>query len=75
MLVSFMSIGDWGDKGAKDLSPIMGKYSAEVLWITQSMSIGVYECESFQFVLAIGDNFYDTGVSGIDDPQFKVRDH
>jgi len=26
-----------------------------------------------EFILAIGDNFYDRGVSGIDDPQFKEK--
>jgi len=51
---SFLSIGDWGDKGAKKLSQHMGSYSPE-------------------FVLAIGDNFYDKGVSGVDDPQFKEK--
>ncbi|GAB5356885.1 hypothetical protein AAMO2058_000326800 [Amorphochlora amoebiformis] len=51
---SFLSIGDWGDVGAKTLNPHMGTYSPE-------------------FVLAIGDNFYDTGVTGIDDPQFKEK--
>eukprot|EP01065_Artemidia_motanka_P012687 TRINITY_DN16_c0_g1_i1.p2 TRINITY_DN16_c0_g1~~TRINITY_DN16_c0_g1_i1.p2 ORF type:complete len:334 (+),score=96.25 TRINITY_DN16_c0_g1_i1:103-1104(+) len=52
--MDFLSIGDWGDSGAKELAPLMGKYSPE-------------------FVLAIGDNFYDKGVSGVDDSQFKTK--
>eukprot|EP01062_Namystynia_karyoxenos_P043529 TRINITY_DN318_c0_g2_i1.p1 TRINITY_DN318_c0_g2~~TRINITY_DN318_c0_g2_i1.p1 ORF type:complete len:367 (+),score=140.79 TRINITY_DN318_c0_g2_i1:94-1101(+) len=52
--VDFLSIGDWGDSGAKELAPVMGKYNPD-------------------FVLAIGDNFYDKGVSSVDDPQFKSK--
>eukprot|EP01062_Namystynia_karyoxenos_P043528 TRINITY_DN318_c0_g1_i1.p1 TRINITY_DN318_c0_g1~~TRINITY_DN318_c0_g1_i1.p1 ORF type:complete len:365 (+),score=130.10 TRINITY_DN318_c0_g1_i1:89-1096(+) len=52
--VKFLSIGDWGDSGAKSLNSAMGNYSPD-------------------FVLAIGDNFYDKGVSGVDDPQFKDK--
>eukprot|EP00756_Hemistasia_phaeocysticola_P022057 Hpha_TRINITY_DN15810_c1_g6::TRINITY_DN15810_c1_g6_i1::g.191328::m.191328/K14379/ACP5; tartrate-resistant acid phosphatase type 5 len=50
----FLSIGDWGDSGAKDVAPAMGKHSPE-------------------FVLALGDNFYDSGVKSVDDPQFKSK--
>jgi len=50
----FLSIGDWGDTGAKDIADYMGKYNPE--WL-----------------LSIGDNFYDDGVSGVDDPQFKDK--
>jgi len=51
---SFMSIGDWGDSGAKKLNDPMGSYNPE-------------------FVLAIGDNFYDRGVSSLEDPQFEEK--
>ena len=51
---SFLSIGDWGDSAAKEVSPAMGKFSPD-------------------FVLALGDNFYDDGVSGVEDPQFKDK--
>ncbi len=51
---SFMSIGDWGDTGAKEVAPQMAKYNPE-------------------FILAIGDNFYDKGVTGVDDPQWKDK--
>lgn len=50
----FLSIGDWGDSGAKEVAPAMGAHSPE-------------------FVLAIGDNFYDSGVKSVDDPQFKDK--
>jgi len=50
----FLSIGDWGDDGAKQLADHMGEYAPE--WL-----------------LGIGDNFYDDGVSGVDDPQFKDK--
>eukprot|EP01065_Artemidia_motanka_P012691 TRINITY_DN16_c0_g4_i1.p1 TRINITY_DN16_c0_g4~~TRINITY_DN16_c0_g4_i1.p1 ORF type:complete len:359 (+),score=141.78 TRINITY_DN16_c0_g4_i1:66-1079(+) len=52
--LDFLSIGDWGDSGAKQIAPAMGTYSPE-------------------FVLAIGDNFYDTGVKGVNDTQFKTK--
>jgi len=54
MATEFLSIGDWGDKGAHNIAGYMGKYKPE--WI-----------------LAIGDNFYSKGVSGVDDPQFKDK--
>jgi len=52
--IEFMSIGDWGDGGAKKIAGYMGKYNPE--WI-----------------LAIGDNFYNKGISGVDDPQIKEK--
>jgi len=50
----FISIGDWGAKGAKKIAGYMGDHDPE--WL-----------------LAIGDNFYSDGVSGVDDPQFKNK--
>jgi len=50
----FLSIGDWGDSGAKKIAPHMGEHHPE-------------------FVLAIGDNFYDSGVKSVDDSQFKSK--
>lgn len=51
---NFLSIGDWGDVGAKEVAPTMAKYEPE-------------------FLLAIGDNFYNKGVKSVDDPQFKDK--
>jgi len=50
----FVSIGDWGDTGAKELNPIMAKDAPE-------------------FVIAIGDNFYNDGVKSTKDPQWKAK--
>lgn len=52
--LDFMTIGDWGDTGAKVIAPFMGDHDAD--WI-----------------LSTGDNFYNQGVSGVDDPQFKSK--
>lgn len=52
--MDFLSIGDWGDTGAKKIAGFMGTYQP-------------------QYVLAIGDNFYNSGVSGDNDPQFEDK--
>lgn len=57
--VNFVSIGDWGDSEAKTyVADVMGTYAADL---------------SAQFVVGIGDNMYDTGVSSVDDPQFADK--
>jgi hypothetical protein len=62
--LSFLVVGDWG--GQTDapyttpaevaLAKVMGERAAEI---------------NSQFTLALGDNFYDKGVSTVDDPRFK----
>ena len=58
--VSFIAMGDWGREG-KD-------HQTEV---AVQMGITGAEIDS-QFVLALGDNFYDNGVQSVDDPQWKT---
>eukprot|EP00630_Chrysocystis_fragilis_P006134 CAMPEP_0197388672 /NCGR_PEP_ID=MMETSP1165-20131217/1203_1 /TAXON_ID=284809 /ORGANISM="Chrysocystis fragilis, Strain CCMP3189" /LENGTH=338 /DNA_ID=CAMNT_0042914023 /DNA_START=17 /DNA_END=1033 /DNA_ORIENTATION=+ len=57
--LNFLSVGDWGDTEAKAFTAsLMGEAAGNL---------------SAQFVLAIGDNMYDTGVSSVDDPQFASK--
>ncbi|MEO6001593.1 MAG: tartrate-resistant acid phosphatase type 5 family protein [Opitutus sp.] len=58
--VSFIAMGDWGREG-KD-------HQTEV---AQQMAVTGAAIDS-QFVLALGDNFYDNGVQSVDDPQWKT---
>ena len=62
--LNFMVVGDWGGQGdppyytdpEKDVAEQMGE-------ITASMGA--------QFTLSMGDNFYDNGVTDVDDPRLK----
>ena len=62
--LSFLVLGDWGGQpnspyttpAEVELAKVMGQ-EAEAL--------------GSQFTLALGDNFYDTGVKNVDDPRFK----
>ncbi|KAK9691801.1 hypothetical protein RND81_09G220900 [Saponaria officinalis] len=56
--LSFLVIGDWGRHGAFNQSLVatkMGKVGEEV---------------DVDFIVSTGDNFYDDGLTGIDDPAF-----
>ena len=63
-VLSFLVLGDWGGQpdspyttpAELQLAKIMGQ---------EATAIGS------QFTLALGDNFYDTGVKSVDDPRFK----
>ncbi|KAJ1456218.1 Metallo-dependent phosphatase-like protein [Pelagophyceae sp. CCMP2097] len=55
----FLSIGDWGDAAAKTyVAAMMGDYALD---------------SQAKFVVAIGDNMYDTGVGTVEDPQFASK--
>ncbi|HEX4050079.1 MAG TPA: tartrate-resistant acid phosphatase type 5 family protein [Steroidobacteraceae bacterium] len=57
--LSFLAVGDWGRHGQdhqRDVAVRMGE-SAELL--------------GARFVMAVGDNFYENGVTGVDDPTWK----
>ena len=62
--VNFMVVGDWGGQDdppyytdpEKNVATQMGDIAA---------SMGA------QFTLSMGDNFYDYGVTDVDDPRFK----
>ncbi|XP_028245211.1 purple acid phosphatase 8-like isoform X2 [Glycine soja] len=56
--LSFLVIGDWGRKGAYNQS----KVAFQMGVIGQLLDI--------DFVISTGDNFYDSGLTGIDDPDF-----
>lgn len=54
----FVLVGDWGRKGAKkqrEVGAQMGVTAAEI---------------GSRFVISVGDNFYNDGVTGLDDPQW-----
>ena len=54
----FLSIGDWGDDNCKEnTATAFAQYAAD---------------GDAQFVLAIGDNMYDSGVKSVDDPQWET---
>src|SRR5215469_1276932 len=58
--LNFLAVGDWGRHGQDGQSEValrMGE-SAEQL--------------SARFVISVGDNFYDNGVTGVDDPAWKT---
>ncbi len=57
--LNFVTIGDWGRGGAekqREVGQQMGR-SAEAI--------------GSRFVISVGDNFYEDGVSGLDDPQWQ----
>mmetsp|Transcript_21438 Transcript_21438/g.68989 ORF Transcript_21438/g.68989 Transcript_21438/m.68989 type:complete len:371 (+) Transcript_21438:30-1142(+) len=58
--LNFLSVGDWGDTEAKTyhVAELMGEYA---------------EAHDAQFVIAIGDNMYDTGVTSVNDGQFQSK--
>lgn len=57
--LSFLVVGDWGRKGAYNQSQVAFQMGV----IGQQLDI--------DFVISTGDNFYDSGLTGIDDPAFE----
>ena len=58
--LTFLAVGDWGRDGAfnqRAVAQRMGETAA---------AIGA------RFVISAGDNFYEDGVSGVDDPKWKT---
>ncbi|HEV2363714.1 MAG TPA: tartrate-resistant acid phosphatase type 5 family protein [Caulobacteraceae bacterium] len=58
--LTFLAVGDWGRDGAF--------HQAEV---AQQMGVTA-DAIGARFVLAVGDNFYEDGVTGVDDPKWKT---
>src|SRR5436190_6059152 len=58
--VQFFAMGDWGSGSSNesDVAHAAGSFCAS---------------ETCDFGLFLGDNFYDVGVSGVDDPQWKSK--
>lgn len=58
--LTFLAVGDWGRHGQdhqRDVAVRMGE-SAELL--------------GARFIISVGDNFYENGVTGVDDPAWKT---
>jgi acid phosphatase len=58
--LNFLAVGDWGRDGAFNQAEVakrMGE-TAEAL--------------KARFVISVGDNFYEDGITGVDDPQWKT---
>lgn len=58
-LISFLVVGDWGRRGLYNQSQV-------------ALQMGVVgEKVDIDFVISTGDNFYEEGLTGVDDPAFK----
>jgi acid phosphatase len=58
--LKFILVGDWGRGGHDEQRAVavqMGKTAAEI---------------DSPFIVSVGDNFYENGVSGVDDPQWQT---
>jgi tartrate-resistant acid phosphatase type 5 len=58
--LTFVAVGDWGRGGAfhqAEVAQRMGETAADV---------------HARFVISVGDNFYEDGVTGVDDPQWRA---
>lgn len=57
--LAFLAVGDWGRDGAfhqREVAAQMGLTAEDV---------------RARFVISVGDNFYDDGVAGVDDPKWR----
>lgn len=57
--LSFLVLGDWGRRGAFNQSQV----AVQMGRIAEKLDV--------DFVVSTGDNFYDDGLTGIDDPAFE----
>ncbi len=58
--LTFLAIGDWGRHGTnhqREVAVRMGKSAQEI---------------GARFVISVGDNFYEDGVAGVDDPAWQT---
>ena len=58
--LNFLIVGDWGRKGQKDQVEVAAQMGRAATRIGAS------------FIISVGDNFYDDGVTSAEDPQFKI---
>ncbi|XP_015868024.3 purple acid phosphatase 3-like [Ziziphus jujuba] len=58
-LLSFLVVGDWGRRGLYNQS----KVALQMGLVGEKLDI--------DFVISTGDNFYEDGLTGVDDPAFK----
>ncbi len=57
--LNFLVFGDWGRKGEQDQ-----------LDVAAQMAVAAQDLAA-KFVISVGDNFYENGVSSVDDPQWQ----
>jgi tartrate-resistant acid phosphatase type 5 len=62
--LNFLVLGDWG--GQPD-----PPYTTEAETSIAAVMGNVAASEKSKFTLALGDNFYDTGVKNVNDPRFN----
>ena len=62
--LNFLVLGDWGGKPDPP-------YTTEAETSIAAVMGNVAASENSQFTLALGDNFYDTGVKDVNDPRFN----
>src|ERR1700679_2397736 len=58
--LTFLAVGDWGRDGAfhqAEVAARMGETAAQL---------------RARFVISVGDNFYEDGVAGVDDPKWRT---
>ena len=58
--LNFLAVGDWGRGGHDNQAEVAGEMGK------------VAEALGARFVISVGDNFYEDGVTGLDDPQWKT---
>src|SRR5215475_12727935 len=57
--LNFVVLGDWGRNGEKDQTDVAKQMAAAA------------DGTGAKFVLAVGDNFYENGVTSVNDPQWQ----
>jgi acid phosphatase len=58
--LNFLAVGDWGREGQDNQAEVAGEMAK------------VAAALDARFVISVGDNFYEDGVAGVDDPQWKA---
>jgi acid phosphatase len=58
--LNFLAVGDWGRGGQDNQAEVAGEMGK------------VAGALGARFVISVGDNFYEDGVTGLDDPQWKT---
>jgi acid phosphatase len=58
--LNFLAVGDWGRDGHDNQAEV----AAEMGKVAQALNA--------RFVISVGDNFYEDGITSVDDPQWKT---
>ena len=58
--LNFLVFGDWGRNGEKDQSDVAAQMAVAA------------KAVAAKFIISVGDNFYEDGVSSVDDPQWQT---